>query len=239
MSKQVLNVDDVYVSYGPIKAVRGCSLSINEGEAVAVIGANGAGKSTLLRAISNLVRRQSGEITIEGKSIGRRPPHVLAKEGMLHVPEGRGTIGGLTVWENLRLSHEGTNNSEPFERALERVYSQFAQLRERRDQKAGNLSGGEQQMLALSRVLISPPQLLLIDEPSLGLAPALVDEAFRLLRTFQLQGTTMLLVEQNARRALEFAHRVYILQQGEIVVEGRGADLLKNLDSLQKWLGAA
>jgi branched-chain amino acid transport system ATP-binding protein len=238
MTESVLRVDGIVVAYGPIKALRGCSLYANAGETVAVVGANGAGKTTLLRAISNLLPRLAGDVLIQGKSIGSQAAHQLVRDGVLHIPEGRGTIGRLTVMENMRLAYDARPSKEPFEVALERVFKRFPRIRERCTQRAGSLSGGEQQMLALARAVINAPKLLLVDEPSLGLSPLLVTEAFAVLRELQENGITILLVEQNIRRALHLAQRAYVLRHGEIVMEGRSADLLSAGDMLKHYLGA-
>ncbi|HEX7007923.1 MAG TPA: ABC transporter ATP-binding protein [Alphaproteobacteria bacterium] len=238
-AEPVLRVDSLHVAYGPIKALRGCSLSVAAGETVAVVGANGAGKTTLLRAISNLLPHQSGSISFSGASTAGTAPHELARGGLLHIPEGRGTIGRLTVAENLRIAYDIRPSDTPFEAAVERVFQRFPRIRERYEQRAGSLSGGEQQMLALARAVVNPPRLLLVDEPSLGLSPAMVAEAFLVLRQFQEDGMTILLVEQNVRRALAFADRGYVLRQGAIVMEGAGGELLSEPDMLKHYLGSA
>ena len=233
----VLSVVDLHVGYGPIKAVRGVSLAIEAGETVAVVGANGAGKTTLLRALTNLLTPERGEARFRGRAIASLPTHVLAAAGMLHLPEGRGVIGSLSVWENLRIGWEVRPARESFEAAVGRVYRRFPRLAERHQQRAGSLSGGEQQMVALARALINPPDLLLVDEPSLGLSPRLVGEVFEVLGEFKAAGMTVLLVEQNVRMALGFAHRGYVLKQGEIVLAGSGSDLLAEPDMLRHLLG--
>ena len=233
----ILSIADLHVGYGAIKAVRGMSLAVEAGETVAVVGANGAGKTTLLRALTNMLTPERGEIRYRGRSIASLPTHVLAAEGVLHVPEGRGVIGSLSVWENLRIGWEIRPAHENFETAAGRVYRRFSRLRERRDQRAGSLSGGEQQMVALARAMINPPSLLLVDEPSLGLSPRLVGEIFEILGEFKAAGMTILLVEQNVRMALAFAHRGYVLKQGEIVLAGTGSDLLAEPDMLRHLLG--
>ncbi|HVM77813.1 MAG TPA: ABC transporter ATP-binding protein [Stellaceae bacterium] len=233
----VLSVVDLHVGYGPIKAVRGVSLAIEAGETVAVVGANGAGKTTLLRALTNLLTPERGEARFRGRAIASLPTHALAAAGMLHLPEGRGVIGSLSVWENLRIGWEVRPARESFEAAVGRVYRRFPRLAERHQQRAGSLSGGEQQMVALARALINPPDLLLVDEPSLGLSPRLVGEVFEVLGEFKAAGMTVLLVEQNVRMALGFAHRGYVLKQGEIVLAGSGSDLLAEPDMLRHLLG--
>lgn len=238
MTGPVLSAKDVHLSYGPINAVRGCSFHLDRGETIAVIGANGAGKTTIMRGISNLLPPKSGQIDFLGRSIYRRKTSDLAKAGMLHIPEGRGTIGGLTVLENLRVAYDVRPSGTPFERALGPVYERFPRLKERQVQKAGSLSGGEQQMLALARALVNPPTVLLVDEPSLGLAPVMVREAFAVLREFQEQGMSIMLVEQNVKMALRLAHRTYVLRQGEIVLEGESQELLSKPEVLEAYLGS-
>ena len=237
MSEPLLAVDNLHVAYGPIKALRGVSFHAGEGETVAVLGANGSGKTTLMRAISNMIARQQGSVTIAGGDTKDTPAHALVRNGLLHVPEGRGTIGRLTVRENLRLAYDLRPSAEPFEAALARVFERFPRISERIGQKAGNLSGGEQQMLTLARAIVNRPRLLLVDEPSLGLSPAMVNEAFAVLREFQASGMTVLLVEQNVRKTLRFAHRAYILRQGQIVASGTGAELLHDPAVLSHYLG--
>ena len=239
MSEPQLAVTDLHVAYGPIKALRGVSLHADAGETVAVLGANGSGKTTLLRAISNMIARQQGSVRINGADTAGAPAHRLVREGLLHVPEGRGTIGRLTVRENLRLAYDLRPTDQSFETALERVFARFARMGERIDQRAGNLSGGEQQMLTLARAIVNRPRLLLVDEPSMGLSPVMVDEAFAVLREFQASGMTILIVEQNVRKTLRFAQRAYILRQGQIVSSGSGAELLRDPAILNHYLGAS
>ncbi len=233
-----LDVQDLHVSYGPIKAVRGVSLQVAEGEAVAIVGANGAGKSTLLRALCNLLPRASGKVMFAGRSTAGVPTHLLAgREGMLLVPEDRAVLRSLTVLENLRLSHDTRPAGRSFAAANEEVFAHFPRLRTRAGQAAGNLSGGEQQMLTLARALVSPPRILLLDEPSLGLSPRLVREVYAILRDFRARGMTILLVEQNVRTALRFAHRAYVLRQGTIVQHGSGEALLADDGLFRQYLG--
>jgi branched-chain amino acid transport system ATP-binding protein len=234
----LLDVRDIRVGYGPIKAIRACSLAVAAGETVAVVGANGAGKTTLLHAISRMIPLEAGAIDFAGRSIAGRPTHLLARAGLLHVPEGRGVLPNLSVWENIRLSWEIRPATVAFEAALALVFERFPRLAERRLQRAGTLSGGEQQMLALARAIANPPKLLLIDEPSLGLAPIMIAEAYKALRKFQADGMTILLVEQNVHAALRFANRAYIIKQGEIVTQGTGAGLLADPDMLKHYLGS-
>jgi len=234
----VLAAKDLHVGYGPIKAVRGCSFRLGEGETVAIVGANGAGKTTIMRALSNLIPREKGTVTFEGRSTESVEAHALARAGMLHVPEGRGVIGRLTVFENLRIAYDARASERTFEAALAAAFERFPTLGERKSQRAGSLSGGEQQMLALAKAIVNPPRLLMVDEPSLGLAPLMVREAFAVLSEFQRTGIAILLVEQNVRSALGLAHRAYVLRQGEIVLEGAGADLLADEGSLRRHLVA-
>jgi branched-chain amino acid transport system ATP-binding protein len=234
----VLEVRGIRVGYGPIKAIRDCSLEVRAGETVAVVGANGAGKTTLLRAISRMIPLEAGDIRFAGEAIKDRPTHLLARAGMLHVPEGRGVMANLSVWENVRIAWEVRPATVAFEAALALVFERFPRLAERRLQRAGTLSGGEQQMLALARAIANPPKLLLIDEPSLGLSPIMIAEAYKALRKFQADGMTILLVEQNVHAALRFAARAYIIKQGEIVTQGTGAGLLADPDMLKHYLGA-
>ena len=239
MSEPQLAVTDLHVAYGPIKALRGVSLQANEGQTIAVLGANGSGKTTLLRAISNMLARQQGAVRINGADTAGVPAHRLVREGLLHVPEGRGTIGRLTVRENLRIAYDLRPTAPSFEAALELVFARFPRMGERIAQLAGSLSGGEQQMLTLARAIVNRPRLLLVDEPSLGLSPVMVDEAFAVLREFQASGMTILIVEQNVRKTLSFAHQGYILRQGQIVASGSGAELLRDPAILSHYLGAS
>jgi branched-chain amino acid transport system ATP-binding protein len=233
----VLSATDLHLSYGPIAAVRGFTFHLDAGETVAVVGANGAGKTTIMRGISGLLPAARGAVSFLGEPVGRRP-HELARAGLLHIPEGRGTIGGLSVLDNLRIAYDIRPRDVDFDAALQPVFARFPRLRERQDQRAGNMSGGEQQMLALARALINPPKVLLVDEPSLGLSPVMVKEAFAILREFRDAGMTILLVEQNVRLALRLAHRAYVLRQGEVVMAGKAAELLSRPQVLEAYLGA-
>jgi branched-chain amino acid transport system ATP-binding protein len=221
MTDALLSVSDLHVSYGPIKALRGCSLEVRAGEAVAVVGANGAGKTTLLRAVCNMLLWR-GAIRFDGTSTERVPTHKLARQGILHLPENRGVLITQTVLENLRLAFDAYPAQRSFAEALDEAFAHFPRLKERQTQPAGNMSGGEQQMLALARAVISAPKILLLDEPSLGLSPRMVREAYRVLRGFKARGMAILLVEQNVHAALRFAHRGYVLRQGAIVQEVEG-----------------
>jgi branched-chain amino acid transport system ATP-binding protein len=233
----ILEISDLHVSYGPIRAVRGVSLTIQPGEAVAVIGANGAGKTTLLRAISNLLPRRAGEIRFDGKSTAPYRAHALARRGLLHVPEGRGILQRLSVVENLRLAFDRAVSSDPFAAAVERVYARFPRLKERSRQAAGLLSGGEQQMLALARTIVCRPRLLLLDEPSLGLSPRMVKEAFAVLAEIKAEGISLILVEQNARAALGLTDTGYVMRQGEFIISGDAGALLSDPKLLRHYLG--
>jgi len=225
MSRQpLLEVEDLWISYDRIQAVRGVSFALEEGEIVTLIGANGSGKSSILRTLAGLQPAQRGRVCFLGEDLLALPAHVRTQRGIALVPEGRGIFGTLTVWENLRLAAYARRDPE-IDADLERVFRLFPRLAERRHQLAGTLSGGEQQMLAVGRALMSRARLLLLDEPSMGLAPLLVREIFRVLLRLNLAGTTILLVEQNARLALEIAHRAYILETGEITLSGPAATL--------------
>lgn len=234
---EVLDVKDLHVSYGPIKALRGISLNVSEGETVAIVGANGAGKSTLMRALSGILGIASGQAKFLGNDISQTKPHLLARQGMLHVPEGRGTLQGMTVLENLKLAWEIRPTEIAFESGLEEVYAHFPRLQERCLQPAGNLSGGEQQMLAIARALINRPKLLLVDEPSMGLSPLFAKEVFKVLASLRDSGMTILLVEQNVRSALNLAHRAYVLNQGVFLMSGSAAQLADDPVVMASYLG--
>ena len=237
MPEAILELDDVTARYGSVAALHGVSLSVGEGEAVAVLGANGAGKTTTLRAISGTVRRGGG-IAFDGKSIVRRSPEAIARGGIAHVPEGRGTLTDLTVRENLRLGAYTRRDRAAIKDDEQRVLGYFPPLRERRDQRAGTLSGGEQQMLALARALMLRPKLLLLDEPSLGLAPLVVAEIFRIVRELnERDGLAVLVVEQNAALALDIADHGYVMENGRIVLEGPAESLRQNSDIKEFYLG--
>jgi len=221
----ILNVENLQVFYGVIQALHGISFQVEEGEIVTLIGANGAGKSTTLRCISGLVRPRAGRIFFRGRDITREPAHRIVEMGVSHVPEGRKIFANMTVMENLELGAYTRRDTAEFRRNLERVFASFPRLKERANQLAGTLSGGEQQMLAMGRALMSRPSLMLLDEPSMGLSPILVEEIFRIIQEFNRQGTTILLVEQNAAMALSIAHRGYVLETGRIVMHGSAAEL--------------
>ena len=237
MSETILETKSLSVAYGPIRALNGVSLAVGRGETVAVVGANGAGKTTLMKTLSALLPAKAGEIAFMGKPVRGMGPHDLARAGLLHVPEGRGTLGTLTVEENLRIAYDVRPAERGYEAALDEVFQRFPRLAERRHQRASSMSGGEQQMLALARAMMNPPALLLIDEPSLGLSPLMVKEAFRVLHEFRARGTTMLVVEQNVRSALRLANRGYVLRQGEVVMTGAAAELLSDQGLLNRYLG--
>jgi branched-chain amino acid transport system ATP-binding protein len=233
----LLSVADLHVSYGAITALRGVSLTVGQGEIVALIGANGAGKTSTLRAVSGMLRPKQGAITLSGKAIAGRKSHEIVPLGMAHAPEGRGIFLNLTVDENLSLGAYLRNDADGIEADREHGFALFPRLRERRQQRAGTLSGGEQQMLAVARALMSRPRLLLLDEPSLGLAPQVIETIFRILRQVNEAGVSILLVEQNAHLALGVAHHAYVLETGQIVMEGTGKDLLATDEIRRAYLG--
>ncbi len=236
MSETILEVRDLHVAYGAIQALKGVSLTVQRGEITTIIGANGAGKSTLLRAISALVRPTRGTIRFENSDITRLPPHRIVQMGIIHVPEGRRIFAEMSVYENLLLGAYSQWGRDLDER-LERVFAIFPRLKERLNQRAGTLSGGEQQMLAIGRALMARPRLLMLDEPSLGLAPFLVREIFQVIRQINQQGVPILLVEQNAHMALEIAHRGYVLETGRVVLTDTAANLLRNPAVREAYLG--
>jgi branched-chain amino acid transport system ATP-binding protein len=232
----LLELKDVHARYGPIRALHGVSLTVDEGEVVAILGANGAGKTTTLRAISSMTRT-SGEILFDGKRIARRSPENVARRGIAHVPEGRGLFPELTVWENLRMGAVGGKRAS-FADGAKRVVGYFPWLERRRDQQAATLSGGEQQMLALGRALISRPKLLMLDEPSLGLAPTIVRELFATVKRLNEEdGLTVLVVEQNATIALDVAQRAYVLEVGKVAVDGTSDELQRHEGVRKSYLG--
>jgi branched-chain amino acid transport system ATP-binding protein len=237
MVKTLLELEDVRARYGPVQALHGISLTVGAGEAVAVLGANGAGKTTTLRAVSGTVRR-SGRIVFAGRAIARRPPEAVARTGIAHVPEGRGTLTELSVRENLRIGAYVRRDRKAVAEDERRVLGYFPQLADRGRQRAGTLSGGEQQMLALARALMLRPRLLLLDEPSLGLAPLVVAEIFRIVRELnEEEGLAVLVVEQNAALALEASSRAYVLEVGRVAVEGPSADLRRDESVRRSYLG--
>jgi len=233
----MLEVENIHAYYGNIQALRGISLTVEEGEIVTLIGANGAGKTTTLRAISRLVPLREGTIKYRGDDLSQFKPHELVYHGIAMVPEGRGIFAKLTVAENLDMGAYSRTDTDGIQEDLERVFSLFPRLKERRSQVAGTLSGGEQQMLATARALMARPRLLLMDEPSMGLAPILVESIFQTIHDINAEGTTILLVEQNATMALQVAHRGYVLQTGEIVLADSAANLQQNEMVQKAYLG--
>ncbi len=233
----LLNVENLQVSYGLIQAIKGVSFHVEQGEIIALIGANGAGKTTIMHALSCLIPKRGGSVTFDGKDITNTPAHKLVPMGIAQVPEGRRIFQELTVAENLRLGAYTQDNKQQNEETLEKMFDRFPILKERSRQIAGTLSGGEQQMLAMSRALMSHPKLLLLDEPSMGLSPLYVNTIFEMIQKVNEEGTTVLLVEQNAKKALSIANRAYVLEIGLIQKTGTGAELLAD-DSIRKaYLG--
>lgn len=237
MHKTILSVRNLSASYGPIRALRGVSLEVREGETVAVVGANGAGKTSLMRAISGILPLSGGSASFDGIEIGKARAHQLARTGMLHVPEGRGTLQSMRVKENLQLAWEIRPTDVTLEQALEQVYARFPRLRERSEQLAGNLSGGEQQMLAVARAIINRPRLLLLDEPSMGLSPLFTNEVFKALAEIRDAGVSILIVEQNVSKALQLAHRAMVLTHGEITLQGPARELAADARVMASYMG--
>ena len=231
----MLKVEDMHVYYGAIHAVKGVSFEVGEGEIVALIGANGAGKSTILKTVSGLMHPRSGSITFMDQNIAHTDAYKLVKQGLAHVPEGRQIFQQMTVQENLEMG--AFTQKEVSKEELDKVFELFPRLQERRKQIAGTLSGGEQQMLAMSRALMSKPKLMMLDEPSMGLAPILVDQIFSIIKELHAAGTTILLVEQNASKALEIADRAYVLETGSITLSGTGAELSRSDEIRKAYLG--
>lgn len=233
----MLEVKDLQVYYGVIQAIKGVSFEVNQGEVIALIGANGAGKTTILHTITGLLTPKSGSVSFEGKEITKIPGHKIVSMGMAHVPEGRRVFANLTVLQNLKLGAYTRKDKKEIEETLQMIYRRFPRLEERKNQVAGTLSGGEQQMLAMGRALMSHPKIILMDEPSMGLSPIFVNEIFNIIKEVSESGTTVLLVEQNAKKALSIADRAYVLETGNIALEGKASDLLNN-DSVKKaYLG--
>ena len=233
----LLEVKDLCVSYGAIKALKGISFNVDKGEIITLIGSNGAGKTTSLHSISNIIKKQSGSITFKGIDITNLSADKIVKEHLIQVPEGRRIFANLSVKENLELGAFLRKDTKEIKNDLEKVYELFPRLKERIRQNAGTLSGGEQQMLAMGRALMSKPELLLLDEPSMGLAPILVDEIFEIIKRINADGTTILLVEQNAFKALSIANRAYILETGTISKEGKASDLITDEAVKKAYLG--
>lgn len=233
----MLEVKDLVVKYGMIEAIKGISFHVNEGEIVTLIGANGAGKTTTLQTISGLLKPASGEVLLEGKSLTKINANKIVSLGLAQVPEGRRVFAQQTVLENLKLGAYSRNDKEEIEKDLENVFELFPRLKERESQLAGTLSGGEQQMLAMGRALMAKPKIMLMDEPSMGLSPLLVKEIFRIIENINKQGTTVLLVEQNAKMALSIANRAYVIETGKITLEGTGAELAASEEVRKAYLG--
>lgn len=233
----MLKVENLSVHYGMIQAVRDVSFEVNEGEVVSLIGANGAGKTSILRTISGLVRPSAGKIEFLGQEIQKVPAKKIVAAGLSQVPEGRHVFPGLTVMENLEMGAFLKKDREENQANLKKVFSRFPRLEERKNQDAATLSGGEQQMLAMGRALMSTPKLLLLDEPSMGLAPIFIQEIFDIIQDIQKQGTTVLLIEQNANKALAIADRGYVLETGKVVLSGTGKELLASEDVRKAYLG--
>lgn len=235
----MLEIRNLEVYYGMIQAIKGISFDVNEGEVIALIGANGAGKTTTLHTVTGLLPAKSGSIVFEGQDITRIPGYKIVSRGMAHVPEGRRVFAQLSVLQNLRMGAYTRKDKNEIEATLQQIYKRFPRLEERQNQMAGTLSGGEQQMLAMGRALMSHPKIILMDEPSMGLSPIFVNEIFDIIKEVSASGTTVLLVEQNAKKALSIADRAYVLETGKIVLEGKANDLLNN-DAIKKaYLGEA
>ena len=233
----MLEVKDLQVYYGMIQAIKGISFEVNQGEVIALIGANGAGKTTILHTVTGLIAPKAGSIVFEGQDITKIPAHKIVSMGMAHVPEGRRVFAQLSVYDNLKMGAYTRKDKNEIEESLEMVYKRFPRLEERKNQMAGTLSGGEQQMLAMGRALMSKPKIILMDEPSMGLSPIFVNEIFDIIQEVSASGTTVLLVEQNEKKALSIADRAYVLETGNIALEG-DAKVLMNDDSIKKaYLG--
>ena len=233
----LLEVNDLEVYYGMIQAIKGISFHVDKGEVIALIGANGAGKTTTLHTVTGLLSPKSGQVLFEERDITKVPAHKIVSMGMAHVPEGRRVFAELSVYENLKMGAYTRKNKSEIEESLENVYKRFPRLEERKNQMAGTLSGGEQQMLAMGRALMSRPKIILMDEPSMGLSPIMVNEIFDIIRSVSESGTTVLLVEQNAKKALSIADRAYVLETGKIVLEGKAKDLLEEKKKKKAYLG--
>ena len=233
----LLEIKDLEVNYGVIKAIKGVSFDVNEGEIIALIGANGAGKTTILHTITGLIQAKKGSIVFDGKELTKTPPHKIVSMGMAHVPEGRRIFQQLSVLENLKLGAYTRKDKSEIASTLKMVYERFPRLDERKNQVAGTLSGGEQQMLAMGRALMSKPRIILMDEPSMGLSPLLVSEIFDIIKVINESGTTVLLVEQNAKKALSIADRAYVLETGKITLSGDAKDLINDESVKKAYLG--
>ncbi len=233
----LLEINDLHVNYGMITALKGISFEVNEGEVIALIGANGAGKTTTLHALTGLIPAKSGSIKLNGKELTKVPAHKIVEMGMAHVPEGRRIFQQLSVLDNLKLGAYTRKDKANIEKDLQMVYDRFPRLAERKSQIAGTLSGGEQQMLAMGRALMSNPKIIVMDEPSMGLSPILVSEIFDIITSIRKDGTTVLLVEQNAKKALAIADRAYVLETGSIVLSGKASDLINDESIKKAYLG--
>lgn len=233
----MLEIKDLEVYYGMIQALKGISFEVNEGEVIALIGANGAGKTTTLHAVTGLLPVKAGEIIFDGKNVTKTPGHKIVSMGMAHVPEGRRVFAELSVYQNLKMGAYTRKDKEEIARNLEMVYKRFPRLKERKNQMAGTLSGGEQQMLAMGRALMSQPKILLMDEPSMGLSPIFVNEIFDIIKEVSAAGTTVLLVEQNAKKALSIADRAYVLETGRITLQGDAKELMNDESVRKAYLG--
>ena len=233
----LLEVNNLEVRYGVITALKGISFEVNEGEIVTLIGANGAGKTTTMQSIIGLIPSHSGSVIYDGTDITKMPCHKIVHLGMSQVPEGRRVFQELTVYENLVMGGYSIKNNADFKDDVEKIYARFPRLAERKNQIAGTLSGGEQQMLAMGRAMMSHPKLLMLDEPSMGLSPLLVDEVFEIIKDFNKDGTTVLLVEQNAGKSLAISDRAYVLENGQIVLSGTGKELMSSEDVKKAYLG--
>lgn len=233
----MLQIEDIQVYYGAINAVKGISFDVEKGEIIALIGANGAGKTTILHTISGLIRAKSGKIIFNGTDITKTKAHKIVEMGMAHVPEGRRIFQGLTVYENLMMGAYTRKDSAEKKESLDNVFKRFPRLEERRTQIAGTLSGGEQQMLAMGRALMSRPDIILMDEPSMGLSPLYVNEIFDIIKSVNASGTTVLLVEQNAKKALSVANRAYVLETGKIALSGKAEELINDESVRKAYLG--
>lgn len=233
----MLEIKNLEVYYGVIQAIKGISFEVNEGEVIALIGANGAGKTTTLHAVTGLIPVKAGEIIFEGKNITKIPGHKIVSMGMAHVPEGRRVFAELSVYQNLKMGAYTRKDKDEISRNLEMVYKRFPRLEERKNQMAGTLSGGEQQMLAMGRALMSQPKIILMDEPSMGLSPIFVNEIFDIIKEVSAAGTTVLLVEQNAKKALSIADRAYVLETGKITLQGDAKEMMNDESVKKAYLG--
>ncbi len=236
-NEKMLSVENLVVSYGAIKALKGISFDVAKGEIISLIGSNGAGKTTTLHSVSNIIKKAEGKVFFKGDDITSLSPDQIVRRGLIQVPEGRRVFANLTVKDNLEMGAYTRKDKQNIKNDMEHVYSLFPRLKERLRQEAGTLSGGEQQMLAMGRALMSKPELLLLDEPSMGLAPILVDEIFEIIKKINSEGTTILLVEQNAYKAMQIASRVYILETGLISASGNAADMIKDPAVQKAYLG--